>query len=73
MMETGQLRISLAAARVNAELTQDEVSEMMHISKNTLVSWEKGKTEPKTSQAKRLSEIYKIPYDAIIFLRSKAN
>lgn len=36
------LQISLAAARVNAGLTQEEVVKKMHISKNTLVNWEKG-------------------------------
>lgn len=36
-----KLQISLAAARVNAGLTQDDVSKNMKISKNTLVNWEK--------------------------------
>lgn len=66
------LRISLAAARVNANLTQQEVAEKMHIGKQTLVSWEKGNTEPKTSQIRILSEIYNIPIDNI-FLPSKSN
>ena len=35
------LRISLAAARVNAGLTQAEVAKTLHISPNTLVAWEK--------------------------------
>lgn len=66
------LRISLAAARVNANMTQQEVAEKMHIGKQTLVSWEKGNTEPKTSQIRLLSEIYNIPIDNI-FLPSKSN
>lgn len=37
-----KLQISLAAARVNAGLTQEEVAKNMKISKNTLVNWEKG-------------------------------
>ena len=37
-------RISLAAARVNAELTQDEVAKKLHVGKQTVVSWEKGET-----------------------------
>lgn len=68
-----QVRISLAAARVNAGYTQDEVSQILHVSRTTIVNWEKGKSEPKTSQARQLSELYKIPYDAIIFLPSTAN
>ena len=36
-------KISLAAARVNAEMTQEEVAEIMHVSKNTIINWEKGR------------------------------
>ena len=44
-----KLRISLAAARVNAEMTQEDVAREMHVSKNTVVNWEKGKSEPSVS------------------------
>lgn len=69
-MET--LQISLAAARVNARLTQEEVAKKMKISKNTLVNWEKGKAEPTISQGRQLSAIYKISLDNI-FLPKKSN
>ena len=39
---TDKLQISLAAARVNANLTQEDVARAMHLSKNTIVNWEKG-------------------------------
>lgn len=67
-----KLQISLAAARVNAGLTQDEVSKNMKVSKNTLVNWEKGLSEPTVTQGRRLSELYKIPLDNI-FLPNKSN
>lgn len=57
-MET--LQISLAAARVNAGLTQDDVAKAMHISKQTLVNWEKGKIIPKPAQVEMMSRIYKL-------------
>lgn len=66
------LQISLAAARVNAGLTQEEVVKKMHISKNTLVNWEKGTSEPTITQGRMLSEIYNIPLDNI-FLPMKSN
>ncbi len=69
-MET--IQISLAAARVNAGLTQDDVAKRMQISKNTLVNWEKGKAEPSVTQGRLLSDIYKIPLDNI-FLPNKSN
>lgn len=65
MSET--IRISLAAARVNAGLTQEDVVKRLKITKNTLVSWEKGLSEPKISQARELSDLYKMPLDHIFF------
>lgn len=67
MTRLEQLRISLAAARVNAGLTQDDVAKKLGIGKQTLVSWEKGETEPKISQGMALSTLYKIPLDNIFF------
>lgn len=65
--------ISLAAARVNAKLTQPEVCEKLKISVNTLVNWEKGINEPKISQARELSRLYNIPLDRLIFMSSDSN
>lgn len=60
-----ELKISWAAARVNAGMTQDDVSKALHVTKNTVVAWEKYKTEPTISQGRLLSELYKIPLDNI--------
>lgn len=67
-----KLQISLAAARVNAELTQEEVAHEMHVSKQTVLSWEKGNSEPSISQARRLSDLYKMPLE-FISLPEKSN
>lgn len=67
------LRISMAAARVNAGMTQDEASKELHVTKQTLVNWEKGATQPKVDQAERMSELYGIPYQNIIFSPIKTN
>ena len=60
-----KLRISLAAARVNAEMTQEDVAREMHVSKNTVVNWEKGKLEPTISQSRELSKLYNMPLEYI--------
>jgi len=67
-----KIQISLAAARVNAGYTQNEVAEKMHVGKQTIVSWEKGTSEPKISQARELSKLYNMPMDNI-FLPCKSN
>ena len=60
-----KLRITLAAARVNAGLTQTDVADLMKISKQTIVNWENGKVITKQAQLFMLSDIYKIPMENI--------
>ena len=66
-----KIQISLAAARVNAGLTQDDVAKALKLSKQTIVNWEKGKSEPSMNQGRMLSDLYKIPMD-YIFLPIKS-
>lgn len=70
-MTTEPLRISLAAARVNAGLTQDDVARAIHVSKQTIVNWEKGKIIPAFSVVNTLSGLYNISIDNI-FLPEKS-
>ena len=63
-METFQ--ISLAAARVNANLTQDDVCKSLHVGKQTVVNWEKGKVIPTFIVLSALSNLYGIPIDNIL-------
>lgn len=60
-----KLQISLAAARVNAGMTQEDVARKMHVSKVTIINWEKGKVVPGIPEIQMLSRIYKIPQDNI--------
>ena len=62
-MET--IRISLAAARVNANMTQDDVADAMKVSKNTIINWEKYRTSPSVQQGIKLCELYNLPSDMI--------
>ena len=49
-------KITLKAARVNAELTQDEVAERIGKSKQTIVNWETGKAEIRYKDLLKLSK-----------------
>ena len=42
-------KIKLKAARVNAEMTQEDVSKALHRNKQTIVNWENGVTEIKVT------------------------
>lgn len=61
------LQISLAAARVNAEMTQEQVAEKMKVDRSTVRRWEKGDKVPEYDESKKLSELYNMPLDYIFF------
>lgn len=65
------LQISLASARVNSKMTQEEVAKLMKVSKTTIVNWEKGRVIPGIPELSMLCDIYKIPKDNI-FLPEKS-
>lgn len=58
-------RISLAATRVNARMSQKEWAEYIGVDLSTITNWEKGKTEPNVSQLRKMSEASGIPMDFI--------
>lgn len=65
-------RISLKAARVNANMEQREWAENIGVSVATVINWEKGNTEPTLSQLRKISELSGIPMD-FIFVPDKFN
>lgn len=65
------IKISLAAARVNAGLTQADVANKLHKTRQTIVNWEKGKQIPDFRTLYTLSGLYGIPMDAF-FLPSES-
>ena len=58
-------KITLKAARVNAELTLDEAAERIGKSKQTIVNWENGKADIRYSDLIKLLEIYDMPIEYI--------
>lgn len=58
-------KISLAAARVNANMTQDQVAQAVGVSKCTIVNWEKGRTSIPFDTLVKLCGIYDAPIDCI--------
>ena len=66
-----KFQITLAAARVNAGLTQAEIAKKMHVSNKTITNWEKGKVLPSFANVELLCRIYGISSD-YIFLPTKS-
>lgn len=63
------LQISLAAARVNAQMTQKEVALALNKSVSAVKSWESGRSIPDAIVFQALCKLYKIPEDCIFLKR----
>ena len=59
------MRISLKAARINKNLTQEQVAKELNVTKKTVGSWESGKTMPKLEKVEPLCDLYGVTYDDI--------
>lgn len=64
------MQITLKAARVNAGLTQKQVSEYLNVTPETIRNWERGKSFPDVPQIKKLELKYGVEYKDIIFLEN---
>ena len=61
------MKITLKAARVNAELTQTDAAKALGISKGTILSYETYKTSPSVEMAERFAALYGLPVSSIKF------
>ena len=66
---TQTIRMTLAAARVNAGLTQKQVCDAIGISLPTLCMWERGYRSPKVDNAIKLAKLYNVPLENINFAK----
>ena len=62
------LKITIAAARVNAGYTQEQAAKLANVSKKTLSSYESGKRLPKVDVLNVLCNIYGCTLDDIKIL-----
>lgn len=61
-----EVKITLAAARVNKGLTQLEAGKILGVSKETIKNIELGKTDPHYSTIVKMSDLYDIPINHLI-------
>ena len=66
-----EMQLTLKAIRVNKGLTQEEASNGIGVSVETLANYEKGNTFPDVPTLKRIEKFYGIEYKNINFLISK--
>ncbi len=61
--------ISLAAARVNARLSQKEFAKACNVSESTVINWEKGKTFPSVKKLTLIEQVTGMSLNYIDFGR----
>lgn len=66
-------RITLAAARVNAGYTQKEVASIMHKTEQTIVNWERGRSDIDYANFVFLCNLYKAPVDAVFMPKASTS
>lgn len=59
------MQISLKAARVNANISQEDAARLLKISKGTLASYEKYKTAPSMERAQQVAALYGVDVNDI--------
>lgn len=62
------MKITLKAARVNADLTLEDAARKLGITKNTLISYEKYRTIPDMEMGTAMASLYGASVDDLIFL-----
>lgn len=66
VMTIQDVKITLAAARVNAGKTQREWADLLGVTFYTVWNWENGKTCPNAAKLRKISELSGIPMELII-------
>lgn len=59
------MRVSLAAMRVNSDISQKDAARELGIDPSTLRSWEKGQTVPDYEQLVAMCKLYRCTFDDI--------
>lgn len=61
-----QLGKNLKIARQNSGYTQEEVSNILFVSQQTISNWEKGISTPSVSDLVKISNLYQVSVDTLL-------
>lgn len=66
-IETSYPLMSLAAARVNAKLTQKELADKVGVSESTIIAWESGRRYPNVRMLGKIEQALGVSLNFIRF------
>ncbi|MDW4093341.1 helix-turn-helix transcriptional regulator [Staphylococcus saprophyticus] len=58
-------KLSIKALRINKEMNQQDVADILGVSKPTVIKWEKGDVEPKGLVIYALAKLYEVEVENI--------
>lgn len=61
------MKVTLKAARVNANLSQVKAAKALGISESTLAKWENGDTCPRADRMQDICDLYNCGMDDVVF------
>ena len=62
------MEITLKAARINKNLTQEEAGKLIGVSADVISNWERAISFPNVLQLKAIEKVYGVEYKQLIFL-----
>lgn len=62
------MEITLKAARINKNLTQEEAGKLIGVSADVISNWERAVSFPDVLQLKAIEKAYGVEYKQLIFL-----
>lgn len=62
------MKVTLKAARVNANLTQEEAAKLIGVSPSVIVAWENGLYLPTIKRLSAILNAYHVGFDDVIFM-----
>ena len=62
---------SIKQLRQEKKLSQDQLAEQLHVTRQAVSNWENGKTQPDVDMLTRLAEIFDVSVERIIYGKEK--
>lgn len=63
---------NISKFRKEQEMTQDQLAERLHVTRQAVSNWENGKTQPDVETLGQLAECFEVPVEMLIYGKSEA-
>lgn len=66
-----QVNTSIKKLRMERNMTQDQLAEQLHVTRQAVSNWENGKTQPDIDTLTQLAEVFNVSAEQIIYGKAK--